>query len=82
MVIGAVIAKTALQSRVFGSLFVCALGAWAGYNALCGLRFRVANARGARYARRTRPVMFWMTVGAQIGFTFLCGYFLYRSFYV
>ena len=82
MLIGAVIAKPAFQSHVFGSLLVSVLGAWAGYHAVYGLRFGVANARGARYARSTRPVMFWFIVGMQIAFTFLCGYFLFRNVYL
>jgi succinate dehydrogenase/fumarate reductase cytochrome b subunit len=59
------------------SLFLIALGAWVGYHAINALRCGVANARGVRYARRSQPARFWVTVVVQIALTFGCGYLLY-----
>jgi hypothetical protein len=58
-------------------IVLIALGAWVGYNAINALRRGVANARGVRYARRTQPVNFWITVVVQIALTFGCAYALY-----
>ena len=60
---------------------VSALGGLVGYHAVHALRCGVADAGAVRYVRSTQPVMFWITVGAQIMFTFACGYLLLREIF-
>ena len=60
-------------------VLMTALAAWLGYDAVSAMRSGVANARGILYPRTKHPMMFWLIVTVQIGFTILCFYVLLRQ---
>ena len=51
--------------------------AWLAYHAIASLRCGEAEAHSFRYARSTRPIMFWVTVLGQITFALAFLYLVY-----
>ena len=66
-----------LIRSVVASLFLIGLGVWLGYHAVAALGSGVADVHHVRVARAKRPLMFWLAVTVQLGFSLLCFYGLY-----